>query len=90
MFAILKSAAAIVTAAAGVWYFAAVSPSPASATTEFVEAAQKLQEARTLSFRQTITTAGIPVPMAGRSSTRSRGWCASSTTWPPQGSMSWT
>jgi outer membrane lipoprotein-sorting protein len=63
MLAMLKMAAAVLVAAAGVSYFALP---PAPATAEFVEAATKLQQARTLSFRQSITISGIPMPMNAR------------------------
>jgi outer membrane lipoprotein-sorting protein len=61
MFTILKMAAAVLAAAAGVTYFAGFPPR--SATAEFVEAARKIQDARTLSFRQTATVASVPVPI---------------------------
>jgi outer membrane lipoprotein-sorting protein len=66
MFTILKTAAAVLTAAAGVTYF--VAPPTASATAEFVEVARKLQAAQTLSLvhTQTQTIAGQPATMKGR------------------------
>jgi outer membrane lipoprotein-sorting protein len=60
MFAMFKAAAAL-AAAAGVSYFVAFPPAPATA--EFVEVARKLQDARTLSLRQTATIPGLPVPI---------------------------
>jgi outer membrane lipoprotein-sorting protein len=63
MFAILKTAAAVLAAAAGVSYLALP---PAPATAEFVEAARKLQAAQTLSFRMSMTIAGEKEPMNGR------------------------
>ena len=64
MFAILKTAAAILVAGAGVSYFAALPPAPATA--EFVEAARKLEAAQTLSFRQAMTVPGLPAPLNAR------------------------
>ncbi len=64
MFTMLKTAATVLAAAAGVWYFAG-SP-PRSATAEFIEAARKLQAARTLSLLHTQTIAGLPETMKGR------------------------
>ena len=63
VFTLLKAAAASLVTAAGVLYLALA---PASATTAFVEAARKLQEAQTLSLHQTFTTSGVPTPMASR------------------------
>ncbi len=55
MFSILK-VAGVILATAGVTYV--VGYPPASATTEFIEVARKLQDAHTLSFRQTTTIKG--------------------------------
>ena len=71
MFTILKTAAAVLVAAAGVTYFA-VFPRPRRQS-EFVEAAAKLHNAQTLSFlhTQTLTLAGKtetddrPAPLQG-------------------------
>jgi outer membrane lipoprotein-sorting protein len=60
MFTMLKTAA-VLAAAAGVSYFAGFPP--ASATADFVETARKIQEARTMSFRQNGTITGLPVPI---------------------------
>jgi outer membrane lipoprotein-sorting protein len=64
MFTMLKMAAAVLTAAAGVSYFAGFPPR--SATAEFAEVARKLQAARTLSMRQTATIAGQAAPITVR------------------------
>ena len=66
MFTILKTAAAVLAAAASVAYFA-VFP-PAAARSEFTEVARKLRDAQTLSLRhtQTMTIAGKPETMTGR------------------------
>jgi outer membrane lipoprotein-sorting protein len=64
MFMILKMAAAALVAVTGLFYFAGLPPAPATA--EFVAAATKLQEAQTLSFQQTMTMEGTPMPMKGR------------------------
>jgi hypothetical protein len=64
MFTMLKMAGAVLAAAAGVFYFAGFPPR--SATAEFVEVARKLQAAQTLSFRQSITISGIPMPINAR------------------------
>ncbi len=58
MFTLLKSAAAILVAAAGATYFAAFPP--ASARSEFAETAARLRDAQTLTLRhsQTIALAG--------------------------------
>jgi outer membrane lipoprotein-sorting protein len=66
MFAMLKAAAAVLAAAAGVSYFA-VFP-PAAARSEFTDVALKLRDAQTLSLRhtQTMTIAGQPGTMSGR------------------------
>src|SRR5262245_14091088 len=63
MFAMLKTAAAVLVAAAGVSYLALP---PAPATAEFVEAARKLQAAQTLSFHMSMTIGGEKEPMNGR------------------------
>jgi outer membrane lipoprotein-sorting protein len=55
MFSISKVAGVILAAAGGLLYV--VGFHPASATTEFTEAARKLQDAHTLSFRQTTKVA---------------------------------
>jgi outer membrane lipoprotein-sorting protein len=55
MLSILKAASVILAAAGGFYYF--VNLPPASATTEFTEAARKLQDAHTLTFRQTMKIA---------------------------------
>jgi outer membrane lipoprotein-sorting protein len=64
MLTMLKMAGAVLAAAAGVSYFAGFPPP--SATAEFVATARKLQDARTMSFRQTMTIAGQSEPMTGR------------------------
>jgi len=64
MFTMLKMAGAVLAAAAGVLYFAGFPPP--SATADFVETARKLQAARTMSFRQTMTIAGQAEPMTAR------------------------
>jgi outer membrane lipoprotein-sorting protein len=64
MFTVFKTAAAIAAAAAGVAYFAAFPPR--SATAEFVEAARKMQDARTMSLRMTMTIAGEKEPTNAR------------------------
>jgi outer membrane lipoprotein-sorting protein len=61
MFTMLKLAAAVLAAAAGVTYFAGFPPT--RATAEFVETARKIQDARTMSFRQTSTVTGVPGPI---------------------------
>src|SRR5262249_23585022 len=56
MVSILKVAGVILATAAGFLYVA--SSPPASATTDFTEVAHKLQDARTLTLRQTTKIAG--------------------------------
>jgi outer membrane lipoprotein-sorting protein len=72
MFTMLK-AAAVLAAAAGVSSFVAFPPAPATA--EFVEVARKLQDARTLSLRQSMTITGMPVPMNARILYKVPGFC---------------
>jgi hypothetical protein len=56
MITALKIAAAVLASAGGLLYFAGFPP--ASATAEFTEVARKLQDAHTLSLRQTMEIAG--------------------------------
>src|SRR5690242_11936722 len=64
MTAILKAAAAALLAAAGLLYFGPTPP--AEATGAFVEAAQRLRDAHTLSFRMTMQVAGQGAPATAR------------------------
>ncbi len=66
MFTMLKTAAAVLAAAAGVTYFAGFPP--AAARSEFTDVALKLRDAQTLSLRhtQTMTIAGQPVTINAR------------------------
>ena len=89
MFTILKTAAAVLAAAASVAYFA-VFP-PAAARSEFTEVARKLRDAQTLSLRhtQTMTIAGKPETMTSRLLYKVPGLMAPSPSRPPRGSPSW-
>ncbi|HZW31464.1 MAG TPA: DUF2092 domain-containing protein [Isosphaeraceae bacterium] len=64
MMTALKIAGAVLASAGGLLYFAGLPP--ASATAEFTEAARKLQDAQTLSLRETMTIAGQANPATAR------------------------
>ncbi len=64
MFTISKIAAVVIAAVGGLFY-AAFAPSVAK-TEPFAEAAQKLHDAHSLSYRMTVESAAIPKPMTMR------------------------
>ena len=64
MITTFKVAGAILAMAGGLLYFAGFPP--ASATAEFAEAARKLQDAHTLSFRSTLQITGQADPATSR------------------------